>query len=274
MNDEDKAPPVEPPRALTSSEYWGGVHEHKHVGHILPRPGLYFHDLELERVFRAHIPSMPGRSMLEVGCGSSLWLPYFARRFGLRVHGLDYSAPGIAAARELLDRNGVAGELIQGDLFACAALGEPQVDGVFSLGLVEHFPDTTAVLSALARFLRPGGLLFTWIPNTRGRVFSWSMRLNPHLAGHYRHLTLQELCSAHRACGLQVEEAVHTQFLDLTWIDLTRFSRRRQVWLSRLFRVLSLPLVLAGRCGLFLRSRHWCSGMIVVARRSNPAAVE
>jgi SAM-dependent methyltransferase len=144
---------------------------------------------------------------------------------------------------------------------------------IFSLGLIEHFPDTRTVLAALAQYLRPGGIIISWLPYTRGRIVRWSCRLNPGLEEGYKALNLDEVKESHRQCGLQVIEAAYTQFADLTLINLSRLGRQWQKWLSRLFRLISLPLVLAGRCtGFFLRSPAWCSGMVVVARKEKPSS--
>src|SRR5579871_3084155 len=48
-------------------------------------------------------------SLLEIGCGGSRFLPYFARSFGFTVSGLDYSATGCEQARRVLKEEGVKG---------------------------------------------------------------------------------------------------------------------------------------------------------------------
>jgi cyclopropane fatty-acyl-phospholipid synthase-like methyltransferase len=35
-----------------------------------------------------------GKKLLEVGCGGSIWLPYFAKEYGFKITGLDYSEQG------------------------------------------------------------------------------------------------------------------------------------------------------------------------------------
>ena len=47
----------------------------------------------LARVFRQHIK--PGDRVLEVGCGGSRFLPYFARDLGAEVWGLDFAPAGV-----------------------------------------------------------------------------------------------------------------------------------------------------------------------------------
>lgn len=114
----------------------------------------------------------------EIGCARSRWLPYFARRFGATVGGLDYSEIGCEQARIVLGANGFAGRIVQGDLFNPPAEMLGAADVVYSWGLVEHFEDTAGVMVALARFVRPGGLLITIIPNMAGAVGSVQKWMN------------------------------------------------------------------------------------------------
>src|SRR5438105_4281957 len=112
----------------------------------------------------------PGASLIEVGCGRSQLLPYFAKQFGLQVTGLDYSAVGCEKARRMLERDGVDGEIICANLWDRRTPTARQYDVVFSFGPVEHFDDTSRVIDALAQYARPGGVVLTLIPNMRGAV--------------------------------------------------------------------------------------------------------
>jgi SAM-dependent methyltransferase len=257
---------------LTPKSYWDEVHDRKEDQRLIPRPGVYLLDCELDRVFCRHLAPFAGQTIIEAGCGSSIWLPYFVKKHGMRVTGIDYSAQGIENARRILALHGVQGELIQADFFSRSASESIRGAVLFSLGLVEHFSDTRLVLTALARYLEPNGVMISWLPNTGGRIVRWSCRLNPGLGDGYKTLNLDDLSELHRQCGFQVVEAFYTQFADLTLINLSRYGRRRQKWTSRLFRLISIPLVWVGRwTGFFLRSRVWCSGMVVVARKMDSA---
>src|SRR5687768_7548575 len=54
-----------------------------------------------------------GQQLLEIGCGGSRWLPYFAVEHGLKVTGVDYAPLGCALARRVLDKEGVKGEIFE-----------------------------------------------------------------------------------------------------------------------------------------------------------------
>jgi 2-polyprenyl-3-methyl-5-hydroxy-6-metoxy-1,4-benzoquinol methylase len=124
----------------------------------------------MDRLFRKHLASKGDvqQRLLEVGCGNSIWLSYFNRRFGYKVSGIDYSEFGCEQTRKILSRDGCSGDIRYGDLFAPPEDMTGKFDVVCSFGVVEHFEDTSAVLTAISRFLKPGGILITTVPNLNG----------------------------------------------------------------------------------------------------------
>lgn len=100
-----------------------------------------------------------GAHVLEVGCGTGVFLPRLAAAVGDggRVVGLDHSPQFLAQARSRLDGLGVPGvELVEGD-----ALGLPFPDGTFDATHCErvlmHLGDMTAAIAEMVRVVRPGG---------------------------------------------------------------------------------------------------------------------
>ncbi|MEO8740961.1 MAG: class I SAM-dependent methyltransferase [Casimicrobiaceae bacterium] len=156
--------------------------------------------------FAAHLPAVapPGASLIEIGCGRSQLLPYFARQFGLRVAGLDYSEVGCEKAKRILQRDGVDGDVHCADLFDAAAVPATGYDVVFSFGLVEHFEDSVGVVRALARYARPGGSVLTLIPNMRGAVGALQKALSRGIFDIHVPLSAAALTQAHRDAGLNV----------------------------------------------------------------------
>ena len=156
--------------------------------------------------FVEHLPAIapPGASLIEVGCGRSQLLPYFAKQFGLRVAGLDYSEVGCEKARRILQRDGVDGEIRCADLFDAAAVPATGFDVVFSFGLVEHFEDTAGIVRALARYATPGGSVLTLIPNMRGAVGAMQKLLSRTIYDIHVPLSAAALTQAHVDAGLTV----------------------------------------------------------------------
>lgn len=151
----------------------------------------------------------PDTKFLELGCGGSHFLPYFAKTFGFQIAGIDYSEAGCESAESVLKAEDVAGEIVRGDLFNPPAHMVEAFDVVGSFGLVEHFDDTTACLKACARFVKPNGKMITMVPNMAGlygrlyKIFDRSV-FDMHVP-----LTARDLAEAHRSAGLDVEACEH-----------------------------------------------------------------
>lgn len=109
-----------------------------------------------------------GKRLLEVGCARSEWLPYFAREFGFEVCGIDYSEIGCRQSRQVLSKEGMKAEVVCGDFFSPPEHLIEAFDVVVSFGVAEHFEDTSGCIRAFSRFLKPGGLLLTNVPNLVG----------------------------------------------------------------------------------------------------------
>lgn len=105
-----------------------------------------------------------GRSILEVGCGRGATLLELARR-GATVTGLDYSEEALAVCRGLESRNAITGRALFVKADARVLPFPPEsFDFVFSVGLIEHFPDPLPVLAEQRRVLRPNGYLLVQVP--------------------------------------------------------------------------------------------------------------
>ena len=145
-----------------------------------------------------------GKTLLEIGCARSAWLPYFHREFGFRVSGIDYSEIGCAQEMEILARARVKGEIVHCDLFHPPQDLIETFDVAVSIGLVEHFDDTAECIGACARFLRPDGLMITLIPNMRGLPGWLQRRVNSAVYDAHVPLDRGALERAHEEAGLRV----------------------------------------------------------------------
>lgn len=85
-------------KELTQKDYWSDIHKNKR-GPFYPNPSKYRFHFELDRMFNKYIPQGSDNKLMEMGCGSSIWLPYFFKKFGYKVHGIDYSRLGCKAAK-------------------------------------------------------------------------------------------------------------------------------------------------------------------------------
>lgn len=133
----------------------------------------YFNHLA-HNYFKEHFKNIPtqGKAILEVGCGNSVWLPYFAKEYGMQVTGLDYSEYGCGQEKKILEREGINGEVICSDFFSPPEHLLGAFDFVASFGVVEHFTDTTEAIIQLSKFLKKDGILITFVPNLTG-LYGW-----------------------------------------------------------------------------------------------------
>lgn len=178
-------------------------------------------------------------SLLEIGAARSQWLPYFANEFDLSVTGLDYSPTGCMQARRILERAGVPGTVVEADLFSPPTHLLNAFDVVVSFGVVEHFKSTSSCLAAMSRFLIPGGMMITEIPNLAGVGGMLQRALCPDILSVHEILTARDLRLAHLDAGLQVDSCGY--LINGGFSNLNVSCRRGE----RLFPVVSrLPMLL------------------------------
>ncbi|MFE2056548.1 methyltransferase domain-containing protein [Streptomyces sp. NPDC059446] len=157
----------------------------------------------------------PGRTVLDLGCGSGRALPALRMAVGAAgtVLGLDVtSAMLVAAARE--GRRGPA-SLLAAD---CMRLPLPPgaVHGIFTAGLLDHLPDPGAALHEWARVTAPDGVLLLFHPS--GRV--------ERAARHGRPLTPDD----------PLAEPNLRPMLDASGFELVRYEDAREHFLARAVR--------------------------------------
>lgn len=102
----------------------------------------------------------PDARVLDVATGTGAVAERLVRRYGCRVTGIDQSADMLAAARERLERAGVAGRvtLVEGEAESLP-FPDAAFDGLTVTYLLRYVDDPAAVLRELARVVRPGGAL-------------------------------------------------------------------------------------------------------------------
>lgn len=236
-----------------SPEYWGGVWTRpvpQAVDLDEPRLDNHMNQLLGTLLDRHLLPARPERTLLEAGCGGSAWLPVFAKRYECQILGLDYSASGCALARETLRAAGVAGEILEADLFAPPERLLEVADIVFSQGLVEHFTPTGAIVARLADLTRPGGLVLTLVPNMHGLTGLVQRLMDARIFALHTPLSPAALALAHQDCGLVPLECGHLGTLNLSVANHARWAGR--------------PLLDA----LLARAKAWPSKLVWLAERA------
>jgi len=144
------------------------------------------------------------KSILELGCGGSIWLPYFRRNFEMTVAGIDYSASGCEQAKRILERSRETATIVCEDFFNPPSHMLGSFDFVYSGGVVEHFRPTARCVRAFAAYLKPGGKMITMIPNMTGLIGLLQRAINRPVFDLHVPLTVHGLKAAHEEAGLQI----------------------------------------------------------------------
>ncbi|MEJ0009402.1 MAG: bifunctional 2-polyprenyl-6-hydroxyphenol methylase/3-demethylubiquinol 3-O-methyltransferase UbiG [Alphaproteobacteria bacterium] len=109
-------------------------------------------------------------SALDIGCGGGLVCEPLAR-LGATVTGIDAAEPGIDAARAHAAASGLSIDYRTATAEALADSGE-RFDLVLALEIVEHVADTGLFYDALARLVKPGGLLILSTLNRTAKSYA------------------------------------------------------------------------------------------------------
>jgi SAM-dependent methyltransferase len=152
----------------------------------------------------------PGERVTELGCGAARYLPYLARRGGVRVAGVDFSEAGVAQTKRALDSLGLdTSGVVLADLRAYCPQHPDEFDAVFSFGLIEHFSDLREIVNLHFVCARPGGRVFMSAPNLSGPNLGWARRVAPDLLTWHCELAASDVVSACRSIGAINLEVVY-----------------------------------------------------------------
>jgi SAM-dependent methyltransferase len=106
----------------------------------------------------------------------------WAAEQGARPYGVDISLSIVREARAILGRHRPGCAV--GDVRALP-LSSDTFDLVYSMGTIEHFPETEAAVREIFRILRPGGVAIVGVPNRLDPFLRPALVGLMHLAGRY-----------------------------------------------------------------------------------------
>jgi len=121
------------------------------------------------RQLAAHVPDVPPRRVLDIGCGQGTQALLLAQR-GHHITGLDSSAQLLgdfrAALAALPAEVRARVRLVQGGAEQIAGLfGPSSFDVVLCQGVLMYFPDPDPLLDAIAEVVAPGGIVSLLVRN-------------------------------------------------------------------------------------------------------------
>ncbi len=137
-----------------------------------PVPQRLFYRRVHARILRRYRPE-PGQRVLDVGCGTGLFLDHLARDFaGLELYGLDLSRDMLEHARRTVrDAKSRAPKFVEGSVYEM-----PFDDGSFDVVLntisCHFYLEQVRAFREVARVLRPGGRFLCAAISMRPMLFS------------------------------------------------------------------------------------------------------
>jgi SAM-dependent methyltransferase len=255
------------PKDLAGATYWDGIYQATRdvLPPVDPQSKAWgnYGNRQAGAFIEKALPSVhPGYSrLIELGCGNSQWLPYFASR-GFDVWGIDYTESGCACAREILRQAQLrTDQIVCADLFAPPPSMLSVFDVAISIGLAEHFEDTTGWVQASVSFLKPGGIIITMVPNLCGLIGFLQKRLERSIYDKHVPLDLGKLILAHQCAGLELMQASYLCTFNFDTLNLgepTHLKNFVRKWGHRC----SMVLGAAHEAGLMLKPNWWLSSFI------------
>ena len=221
-----------------------------------------------------HIDAESEKRLVEIGCGDSAWLPYFATRH-FAISGLDYSPIGCESVSALLAARGIDAQITCADLFAPPDSMLEAFDAVVSIGVIEHFEDTASVLRAIGRFVKPSGVIVTIIPNMTGLMGRIQKLVNRAVYDIHVPLDERALIEAHRAAGLSLIDCNYLMGFNLAVVNARNaragfVGRTLRKTLTYAFLAASHLVWTVERFSAPLpRTQRWSPLVIAVARSGN-----
>ena len=123
---------------------------------------------DLQKIIARYAPG--SARILDAGSGTGI-VSIAAKHQGLDIRGVDNDPLSLALARELAEASGLTSTEID-DLFeeqslTTLAFPDDHFDVISSHQVIEHVDDRVAMLSELARCLKPGGIMWLVAPDYR-----------------------------------------------------------------------------------------------------------
>ena len=186
---------------LAEKKHWDYVYANLNTNLSIGWQPDDYNSLVLEDILIKSLIDTSTKSILEIGCGNSTWLPYLAKKTKAKITGIDYSEEGCLLLQKKLALENLDGTVLCNDIFKIPLENIICNDFVYSLGVVEHFIDLKEVVSQFSKFVEQGGRLFTEVPNLFSihGILCWIYQ--PALLKKHKLVTKNQLMKAYKANG-------------------------------------------------------------------------
>jgi 2-polyprenyl-3-methyl-5-hydroxy-6-metoxy-1,4-benzoquinol methylase len=122
-----------------------------------------------DKLIKKYLKYDKNKTFIEIGCVPGRNMLYFAKEFGYKISGIDYSKH-IDSINDKLASYGIKCNLYKGDFLEFNS--SQKYDVVLSSGFVEHFTDAEVQFNKHVELLADDGVLIIDIPNFKyGQLF-------------------------------------------------------------------------------------------------------
>lgn len=178
----------------------------------------------------AQLCPMPGKRVVDIGCGGGILADAMARR-GAEVLGIDLATKSLRVAQlHALEAETPNVSYREVSAEALAAEQPGAFDAVTCMEMLEHVPDPSSIVRACATLVRPGGWVFFSTINRNPKSFAFAivgaeyvLNLLPRGTHAYAKLIRpSELARFCRSAGLDLRQSRGMQYNPLTrryWLD-------------------------------------------------------
>jgi 2-polyprenyl-3-methyl-5-hydroxy-6-metoxy-1,4-benzoquinol methylase len=171
-------------------------------------------------------------SILDVGCGSGLFLDYLRQRLpGTSLCGYELNEELL----NLLAQRGYRTLPVDPASFSAVQNAPLQFDAICMLQVLEHVEDPVAFLETFLPLLKPGGLLIITTPNSEGPIKAFPKALTevpPHHTTRWTERSFRALLGSH---ALQVETVLLEPLPDYLWDSYLPVLWDDPIWPALIF---------------------------------------
>lgn len=183
-------------------------------------------------VAATEIEKAGARSVLDVGCGSGLFLDYLRARLpatALSAYELNEELLKQLAAR------GYNTLPVDAALFGSVEGTPLRFDAICMLQVLEHVADPNAFLDTFLPLLRPGGLLIITTPNAEGPIRAFPLALTEVPPHHTTRWTERSFRALFATRGLEIRKALLEPLPDYLWDSYLPVVWDESIWPALIF---------------------------------------